>query len=77
MPKITLGNTGLYEILGRNYGIEEPLLGTLVVVVQKTEEKCTKKRAHARAKLLFAYYKTGFFFDVLVAVASSDLKSLM
>ena len=62
MPKITLGNTGLQEILGRNYGIEEPLLGTLVVVVQKTEEKCTKKRARARVKLLFAYYKTGFFF---------------
>ena len=24
MPKITLGITGLYEILGRDYGIEEP-----------------------------------------------------
>ena len=24
MPKITLGITGLHEILGRDYGIEEP-----------------------------------------------------
>ena len=27
MPKITLGITGLHEILGRDYGIEEPYCG--------------------------------------------------
>ena len=27
MPKITLGITGLHEILGRDYGIEEPYWG--------------------------------------------------
>ena len=27
MPKINLGITGLHEILGRNYGIEEPYWG--------------------------------------------------
>ena len=27
MPKITLGITGLLEILGRDYGIEEPYWG--------------------------------------------------
>ena len=27
MPKITLQITGLYEILGRDYGIEEPYWG--------------------------------------------------
>ena len=29
MPKITPGITGWDEILGRDYWIEEPLLGTL------------------------------------------------
>ena len=29
MPKITLGITGLYEIFGRDYGIERSLLGIL------------------------------------------------
>ena len=28
MPKIALGITGLLEILGRDYGIEEPYWGT-------------------------------------------------
>ena len=27
MPKITLGITGLHEILGRDYGIEKPYWG--------------------------------------------------
>ena len=27
MPKITLGNTGLHEILSRDHGIEEPYSG--------------------------------------------------
>ena len=30
MPKITIGITGLYEILGRDYGIKEPYWGTSV-----------------------------------------------
>ena len=30
MPKITLGITGLHEILGRDYGIEEPYWGPSV-----------------------------------------------
>ena len=30
-PKITLGITGLHEILGRDYGIEEPYWGPSVV----------------------------------------------
>ena len=29
MPNINLGITGVPEILGRNYGIEEPFLRTL------------------------------------------------
>ena len=29
MPKITLGITGLLEILGRDYGIEKPYWGPL------------------------------------------------
>ena len=32
MPKITLGITGLHEILGRDYGIEEPYWGPGVKV---------------------------------------------
>ena len=30
MPKITLGITGLHEILGRDYGIDEPYWGPSV-----------------------------------------------
>ena len=33
MPKITLGITGLHEILGRDYGIEEPYWGPSVFYV--------------------------------------------
>jgi len=33
MPKITLGITGLHEILGRDYGIEEPYWGPSVSMV--------------------------------------------
>ena len=31
MPKITLGITGLHEILGRDYGIEEPYWGPSIL----------------------------------------------
>ena len=34
MPKITLGITGLREILGRDYGIEEPYWGLSVSMVE-------------------------------------------
>ena len=51
MPKITLGNTGLHEILGRDYGIEEPCWGSSSSVVQETEEKCTKKRGTCKVVL--------------------------
>ena len=32
MPKITLEITGLHEILGRDYGIEEPYWGTSLLL---------------------------------------------
>ena len=35
MPKITLGITGLPEILGRDYGIENPYLGPSIEVLKK------------------------------------------
>ena len=35
MPKITLGITGLHQILGRDYGIEEPYWGFPAVRLQK------------------------------------------
>ena len=31
MPKVTLGITGLPEILGRDYGIEKPYWGPLIL----------------------------------------------
>ena len=40
MPKITLGITELPEILGRYYGIEKPLMGTLFL---KKREDSTKE----------------------------------
>ena len=33
MPKITLGITGLHEILGRDYGIEEPYWGASLLLL--------------------------------------------
>ena len=37
MPKIALGITGLLEILGRDYGIEEPYWGPSLIVDADTE----------------------------------------
>ena len=37
MPKIALGITGLLEILGRDYGIEEPYWGPALIVDADTE----------------------------------------
>ena len=44
MPKIALGITGLLEILGRDYGIEEPYCGTLTVRNRLPRLSLTKVR---------------------------------
>ena len=51
MPKITLRNTGLHEIWGRDYGIEEPCWGSSWQSCKK-QEKCTKKRGMCKAVVL-------------------------
>ena len=48
MPKITLGITELPEILGRYYGIEKPLMGTLFL---KKREDSTKENWYRKGKL--------------------------
>ena len=46
MPKITLEITGLLEILGRDYGIDKTLLGTLFLKQngRSHKRKLTQKR---------------------------------
>ena len=36
MPKVTLGITGLPEILGRDYGIEKPYWGPSIILPSMT-----------------------------------------
>ena len=50
MPKITIGFTGLHEILGRDYGIEEPYWGPS----KRTEN-------HGYSKLIFFLFLTAVF----------------
>ena len=50
MPKITIGFTGLHEILGRDYGIEEPYWGP-----------SKRRENHAYSKLIFFLFLTAVF----------------
>ena len=43
MPKITLGITGLLEILGRDYGIEKPYWGPSIPWCQETYSGLKRK----------------------------------
>ena len=49
MPKVTLGITGLPEILGRDYGIEKPYWGPSGLPVKLTR---VQLRRHAGGKAL-------------------------
>ena len=50
MPKITIGFTGLHEILGRDYGIEEPYWGP-----------SKRRENHGYSKLIFFLFLTAVF----------------
>ena len=50
MPKITIGFTGLHEILGRDYGIEEPYWGP-----------SKRRENHGYSKLIFFLFITAVF----------------
>ena len=50
MPKITIAFTGLHEILGRDYGIEEPYWGP-----------SKRRENHAYSKLIFFLFLTAVF----------------
>ena len=50
MPKKTIGFTGLHEILGRDYGIEEPYWGP-----------SKRRENHAYSKLIFFLFLTAVF----------------
>ena len=46
MPRITIGITELHEILGRDYGIEEPYWGTCVYHAMMNYRQANVEKRH-------------------------------
>ena len=59
MPKITLGITGLYEIWGRDYGIEVPCYGSDLRSAEVTRVERERKLPHLK-RIFNIFTKIGF-----------------
>ena len=55
MPKITLGITGLYEIWGRDYGIEVPCYGSDLRSAEVTRVERERKLPQLKGNFQYFY----------------------